>query len=43
MNYLAEALTDPDEDHDKSGSTTVEGENDVYYGLAQNERTKETG
>ena len=43
MNYLAEALTDPDEDHDKSGSTTVESENDVYYRLAQNEMTKEMG
>lgn len=31
MNYLAQALTDLDEDHDKSGSTIVEGENNMYY------------
>ena len=37
MNYLAEALTDLDEDHDKSGSTIVEGENNMYYRLAQDE------
>jgi len=43
MNYLAEALTDPDEDHDKSESTTGESENDMYYRFAQNEMTKETG
>ena len=37
MNYLAEALTDLDEGHDKSGSTTVDSENDMYYRLAQDE------
>ena len=37
MNYLAQALTDLHEDHDKSGSTTVEGENNIYYRLAQDE------
>ena len=37
MNYLAEALTGLDEDHDKRGSTIVEGENDMYYRLAQDE------
>ncbi|XP_067041747.1 uncharacterized protein [Acropora muricata] len=31
MNYLAEALTGLDEDHDKRGSTIVEGENNMYY------------
>ena len=37
MNYLAEALTGLDEDHDKRGSTIVEGENNMYYRLAQDE------
>ena len=37
MNYLAEALTDLDEDHEKRGSTTAENENDMHYRLSQDE------
>ena len=31
MNYVAEALKHLDEDQDKSGSTTVDSENDTCY------------